>query len=68
MNAKRYTHLYNKLAKIIRISTKYGLLKVGEKYEEELVDSVTIPQLPFTCWNSIIETLEKGVKYVQSSQ
>ena len=48
--------------------TKYELLKVGEKYEEDLVDAVAIPQLPFTCWNSIIETLEKGVKYVQSSQ
>ena len=26
----------------------------------------TIPQLAFTCLNSSIQTLEKGVKYVQS--
>ena len=26
----------------------------------------TLSQLTFTCWKSIIETLEKGVKYVQS--
>ena len=30
------------------------------------IDYSFIPQLPFTCPKSTIETVEKGVKYVQS--
>ena len=32
----------------------------------EILTKITITQLTFTCSNSTIETLEKGVKYVQS--
>ena len=31
-------------------------------------NTAVTPQLTFTCLNSMIETLEKSVKYVQNSQ
>ena len=51
-----------------------GLLNLCESYEKrgagilyyQIVGMYLINQLTFTCSKSTIETLEKGVKYVQS--
>ena len=63
------TNLVKLLERILHIRNQFSFISVNRKndffieFEQNLRK---LFQLTFTCSNSTIETLEKGVKYVQS--